>query len=92
MVYGRASKGKEATPSVVDIVDITALAHINALISDVKRGQKKEMDQFLSFLMTGGLQNQMAILMHLAKVFRTEAELPCGCTNYSCFLKLYCNL
>ena len=38
------------SPDVVDIVDVSALAHINTLISDAKPGQKKELDKFLSFL------------------------------------------
>ncbi len=50
MVYGQAFKGKERFPTAVDIVDITALAHINAVISDAKPGQKKDLDKFLSFL------------------------------------------
>ncbi len=50
MVYGQAYRGQNNAPSVVDIVDVTALAHINALVSDAKPGQKKELDKFLSFL------------------------------------------
>ncbi len=50
MVYGQAFRGQNKAPSVVDIVDVTALANINALVSDAKPGQKKELDKFLSFL------------------------------------------
>ncbi len=50
MVYGQAFRGQSKAPSVVDIVDVTALANINALVSDAKPGQKKELDKFLSFL------------------------------------------
>lgn len=50
MVYGQAYRGRSNKPSVADIVDITALANINALLSDAKPGQKKELDKFLSFL------------------------------------------
>ena len=50
MVYGQAFRGQNKAPSVVDIVDVTALANINALVSDAKPGQKKELDRFLSFL------------------------------------------
>ena len=50
IVYGQAWKGKEKRPQVVDIVDITALVNINAVIGDAKPGQKEELDRFLGFL------------------------------------------
>ena len=50
MVYGQHYRGHDEEPSSTDIVDVTALANINALVSDAKPGQKKELDKFLSFL------------------------------------------
>lgn len=51
MVYGQAFKGKEKFPQVVDIVDITTLAHISSIVSNLKPGQKEEMDRFMGLLM-----------------------------------------
>ncbi|MBO6209996.1 MAG: hypothetical protein J6N99_04835 [Schwartzia sp.] len=50
MVYGQHYRGHDEEPASTDIVDVTALANINALVSDAKPGQKKELDKFLSFL------------------------------------------
>ncbi len=52
MIYADLYHGqeKDTKEKVVDIVDITALFHINTIISDARPGQKKDMDRFLKFL------------------------------------------
>lgn len=50
MVYAQYYCGDAETSPTSDIIDITSLFYINTLVNNAKQGQKKNIDEFLRFM------------------------------------------